>query len=202
VSVISSIAVPAKSRARSFVAWCCFVSARFGRPLDFTVSPNSTRRRMASARLRFPRHASNPAMNSSDRRNVRAGSRPVGFRPEPGRGPPCFFGIAFSMSQFAWTTRCDRDRCQAPVRFCLGTGSEQPATILLPNSVGQYGIGWHPRGVSSEKLPIGRDILKQNKTGRHGHKRISSAVHSTTLPPLQTPGRSHSVSMLRGRGEF
>jgi hypothetical protein len=52
---------------------------------------------MASARLRFPRHASNLAMNSSDRRNVRAGSRPVGFRPEPGRGPPCFFGVAFSI---------------------------------------------------------------------------------------------------------
>jgi hypothetical protein len=66
----------------------------------FTLRPSPTRRRMASARLRFPRHASNLAMNSSDRRNVRAGSRPVGFRPEPGRGPPCFFGIAFSMSRY------------------------------------------------------------------------------------------------------
>jgi hypothetical protein len=66
----------------------------------FTFSPNSTRRRMASARLRFPRHESNLAMNSSDRRNVRAGSRPVGFRPEPGRGPPCILGIAFSMSWY------------------------------------------------------------------------------------------------------
>jgi hypothetical protein len=35
------------------------------------------------------------AMNSSERRIVRAGSTPVGFLPEPGRFPPLAFGIAF-----------------------------------------------------------------------------------------------------------
>ena len=39
--------------------------------------------------------ASTPAMNSSDRRNVREGSRPVAGRPAPGRAPPIVFGLAF-----------------------------------------------------------------------------------------------------------
>jgi hypothetical protein len=38
------------------------------------------------------------AMNSSESRMVRAGSVPVGFRPEPGRRPPGAFRIAFFMS--------------------------------------------------------------------------------------------------------
>jgi hypothetical protein len=35
------------------------------------------------------------AINSSERRNVREGSAPVGFLPDPGRLPPLVFGIAF-----------------------------------------------------------------------------------------------------------
>jgi hypothetical protein len=39
--------------------------------------------------------ASTDAMNSSDSRNVRDGSLPVGGRPAPGLLPPIVFGIAF-----------------------------------------------------------------------------------------------------------
>jgi hypothetical protein len=49
------------------------------------------------------------------------------------------------------------------------TECEQLATILLPNSVAQRGMARHDRGAGSEKPPIIRDILIQNKTGRHGH---------------------------------
>src|SRR6476620_8095025 len=49
------------------------------------------------------------------------------------------------------------------------TECEQAATILLPNSVAQRRMARHDRGAGSEKSPIIRDILIQNKTGRHGH---------------------------------
>ena len=70
----------------------------------FTFSPISTKRRMASERPGssgcWAAQASTEAINSSDIRMVRAGSVPVGFRPDPGRFPPSFFGIAFFIIQY------------------------------------------------------------------------------------------------------
>jgi hypothetical protein len=40
------------------------------------------------------------AINSSERRIVRAGSTPVGFLPDPGRLPPLVFSIAFFILQY------------------------------------------------------------------------------------------------------
>jgi hypothetical protein len=65
------------------------------------------------------------------------------------------------------------------------TEDERLATILLPNSVARGDIGWHEGGAGGEKATKIQDFSTQNKTRRHGHERISSAVHSTTLPPLQ-----------------
>ena len=49
------------------------------------------------------------------------------------------------------------------------TECEQPATILLPNSVARHDIGWHEGDAGGEKAPIIWDFSTQNKTGRHGH---------------------------------
>jgi hypothetical protein len=49
------------------------------------------------------------------------------------------------------------------------TDCEQPATILLPNSVARGDIGRHEGGAEREKAPIIWDFSTQNKTGRHSH---------------------------------
>ena len=52
-------------------------------------------------------------------------------------------------------------------------------------SMGRYSELWHSgKGM---KCPINRDFLGEHVTRTDAHKRISSAVHSTTLPPLQAP---------------
>ena len=140
-SMIFSIAFVARSYARAAPnRW-------LGDAFVLSVSPNSTRRRMASERAGLSpcckAQPSTLAMNSSERRIVRTGSFPVAGRPAPGRLPPhgvgsgpnygCFMAqvvlpLGFSIVVHAreWKRPPGRDtgrplvRLPAPLRFRRG----------------------------------------------------------------------------------
>jgi len=81
--------------------------------------------------------------------------------------------------------------------LCLVAGrtlAERFATILLPNSAGRHSTGRNDNGRSGEFLLIVQYGAGQNKTGRNGRGRISSAVHSTALPPLR--GARGDISLI------
>src|SRR5262245_26450375 len=69
---------------------------------------------------------------------------------------------------------------------------EPVATILLPNSVALPGIEQNSVGRLSQILQTIHYLLGQDRIRRDGSNRISSAVLSTTQPPLR--GRKAQTS--------
>jgi hypothetical protein len=56
---------------------------------------------------------------------------------------------------------------------------------LLPNSVARRGTETDGERYDTQEVLINRDVLGSTGMGRDGGDRISSAVRSTTLPPLR-----------------
>jgi hypothetical protein len=81
-----------------------------------------------------------------------------------------------------------------------GTMPERVATILLPNCPVRAGTRGDSEGVESVKCPTNQYFPGSQMIRTDTHERISSAVHSTTLPPLQAPMWGDSPR--RGRGVF
>jgi hypothetical protein len=63
-------------------------------------------------------------INLSGSRKALVGSRPVGFRPAPGRFPPRFFGVAFFIS---WLYRIQACKTSGPP-WCVNTPTSLTAT--------------------------------------------------------------------------
>jgi hypothetical protein len=81
-------------------------------------------------------------------------------------------------------------RGSAPIRCpvttpCPRTFLEQLATILLPNSVARAGIRRDEVIPPRRVVPLIQYFVTQAGTEQYGGERISSAVLSTTQPPLR-----------------
>jgi hypothetical protein len=71
------------------------------------------------------------------------------------------------------------------LRLAQRTKLELLATILLPNSVARPGKGQDTKVCSSQISQTIQDLPGRDRTRSDAGNRISSAVHSTTLPPLR-----------------